>query len=259
MFALCDHSVYLRRRVRFWQSAAVCLLIGLTGCGALSAPTPTPTATLVPSSTPTPPPSATPVPTLTPEPTDDATPLPTLDPLLGQGVAPPLDLTLPAGWQYGYDTLALPDVDAALRPVQLSVYQGPVSGGTGTIILFWGFPNVLTSGPFILPGTPTPEPNLWSDGLRLFRTAMVEQGCNAGTDLQRTYTVGTLTGSGTQFAIVDCPQTPDTRGWFVGVQSGGLNFVFFVYAEPIEAMDSAAAELQAILDSVVFRVPTENP
>jgi hypothetical protein len=83
---------------------------------------------------------------------------------------------------------------------------------------------------------------------------MVEQGCNAGTDLQRTYEVGGRSGSGTQFAIVDCPETPDTRGWFVGLQEDGLNFVFYVYADPIEAMDVAEEELQAVLDSVVFQV-----
>ena len=43
-------------------------------------------------------------------------------------------------------------------------------------------------------------------------------------------------------------------GMFVGVEEGGLNFVFYVYANPIDAMDSAESELQTILDSVTFHV-----
>lgn len=234
----------------------VMAVVGLAACGQ-AAPPPTATPTPVPTSTPTPLPTATPLVSETPlaEATAEATPeLVEITTLAGEGMEPPFDIALPDEWGHVYDTLAIPDVDAALRAVQLSVYQGPVTGGTGTIVVMWGFPNIIASSPFILPGTPTPAPDLWSDGLRLFRTAMVERGCNAGTDLQRTYTVGGLTGSGTKFAIVDCPQTPDTRGWFVGVQEEGINFVFYVYTEPIEAMDVADGELQAILDSVNFHI-----
>lgn len=228
----------------------------LTACGALSAPPPTITPTPVPTSTTTPLPTEMPPVTATPAPeiTEEATLPVTYVPLTAEGEEPPFDITLPDNWQYGYNILAIPDVDAELRPVQVTIYQGPVTGGTGTIVVIWGFPNFIVGSPFDLPGTPTPAPDLWSDGLRLFRTALVDQGCNAGTDLQRSYQVGGRTGSGTQFAIVDCPNSPDTRGWFVGVQEEGLNFVFFAYAEPIEAMDSADVELQAVLDSVNFHV-----
>ncbi|MBZ0298753.1 MAG: hypothetical protein K8J31_03385 [Anaerolineae bacterium] len=232
------------------------VLTALPACGAFSAPTPTLTPTPVPSSTPTLPPSETPIPSVTPIPEATEELLPTLEipAHVGEGVEPPFRVTLPDNWQHGYDTLTLPDVDAVLRAIPLVVYQGPVTGGTGTIVVLWGFPNIIASSPLILPGTPTPAPDLWSDGLRLFRTTMVDQGCNAGTDLERPYSVGGRTGRGTKFAIVDCPDTPDTRGWFVGVQEGGLNFVFYVYTEPIEAMDTADTELQAILDSVEFHV-----
>ena len=233
-----------------------CLTLLLTACGAAAAPTATVTPTPVPSSTATPLPTETPTATATaaPDITEEATLPVTFVPLTAAGEAPPFDITLPDGWQYGYNILAIPDVDAELRPVQLTIYRGPVAGGTGTIVVLWGFPNIIASSPLILPGTPTPAPDLWSDGLRLFRTAIVDRGCNAGTDLQRSYTVGGRTGAGTKFAIVDCPESPDTRGWFVGVQEDGLNFVFYVYAEPIDAMDTAEADLQAILDSIEFHV-----
>ncbi|MAS37139.1 MAG: hypothetical protein CL610_24275 [Anaerolineaceae bacterium] len=232
----------------------------LAACGA--APTPTPTLTPVPSSTPTTPPTATPEPSPTPAPeiTEEATAEAEETLLLGEGAPPPFEITLPDGWQIAMqNALFIPDVDATARPVQVTVYEGPVSEGTGTIVVMWGFPNFMVGSPFALPGTPTPAPNLWSDGLRLFRTAMVEQGCNAGTDLERTYNIGDRTGSGTKFAIVDCPETPDTRGWFVGLQEDGLNFVFFVYAEPIEAMDTSEDALQGILDSIEFHVSESFP
>lgn len=235
----------------------VCLLaLALTALlAACAGAVPTPTLTPVPSSTPTRPATSTPAPP--PTPTDaEPTPIPLqLTPLAGSGAAPPVTMKFPAGWGYAYDTLALVDVDNTLRPIPLAVYRGPVTGGTGTIVLLWGFPNFLAGSPLALPGTPTPAPDLWADGLRLFRLALVDAGCNPGTDLQRPYTVGGLAATGTQFAIVDCPESPDTRGWFAGLQVGGLNFVFYVYAEPITAMDSAWNELQAILDTAVFSVP----
>lgn len=239
----------MKRLVRPLAMTLAALLAACAG----SAPTPTPT--LVPSSTPTPPPTATSAASATP---DNAEPTPIslqLTPLAGEGAVPPVTLDFPDSWGYAYDTLALVDVDNTLRPVPLAFYRGPVSGGTGTIVLLWGFPNFLVGSPLTLPGTPTPAPDLWSDGLRLFRLALVDQGCNAGTDLQRTYSVGGLAATGTQFAIVDCPESPDTRGWFAGLQVGGLNFVFYMYAEPIAAMDTAWNELQAILDTAVFSVP----
>jgi hypothetical protein len=163
-------------------------------------------------------------------------------------------MKFPPGWGYRYDNYALPDVDG-LRSVPIAYYEGPVTGGTGKILIFWAFPNMVV--PFTQPGEPAPQPDLWSDGLRLFRLAMVDRGCNSGTDLQRTYRIGNLSASGTQFSIVDCPESPDTRGWFAGLQVKNINFVFFVYAEPIEAMTAADDELQAILDTVVFRIPDE--
>ena len=97
------------------------------------------------------------------------------------------------------------------------------------------------------------EPDIWTDGTRLLRLAIVETGCNVGTDLRRNYSVGGLQAVGTQFAAVGCPQLPDTRGWFAALRQFNANFVFYVYTDPISAMDgSTPDELQAILDTVQF-------
>ncbi len=229
------------------------LMILLAACAQAQ---PTPTLTPVPSSTPTDEPipvtATAPAPEITAEATEEPIVL-GVTPLAGSADPPPLDITLPDGWESGYDTFALFDIDA-LRAIPLAVYQGPVSGGTGTIILMWGFPSLINANPFATTETPDNAPEIYIDGLRLFRLAMVDAGCNPGTDEQRSYRLGNKAAFGTQFAIVDCPESPDTRGWFAGVQEGGLNFVFFVYAEPIEIMDSVQNDLQAILDTVVFRV-----
>ncbi len=252
-------NVQLRKSRAASSSVQLLFVIALVLIGACSNNQALPTLTPVPTST------STPVPTLQDVIIETDTPLPPeateeppieieFDLLAGEGLPPPFEIGLPEGWQHAYDMLAIPDVDGSLRAVHLTVYRGPVSGGDGTIIVLWGFPNLIGGSPFVLAGTPTPAPNLWTDGLRLFRIALVDRGCNSGTDLQRTYSVGERTGSGTQFAIVDCPASEDTRGWFVGLQEAGLNFVFYLYAEPIAAMDTAEAELQAILDTVRFQV-----
>lgn len=174
-----------------------------------------------------------------------------IDPLTGDRTIPPLDISLPEGWRAGYDTMIVQDVDM-LRAIPLAIYTGPVTGGTGTIVLLWAFPNVATqtdNGSFTT--------DLWLDGLRLLRLVLIEEGCNIGTDLRREYSVGGLAAVGTAFSAVDCPELPDTRGWFAGLEQQGLNYVFFTYAEPIDAMNGAEAELQGILDSIVFQALPE--
>lgn len=176
----------------------------------------------------------------------------TVEPLLGERVPPPFTVDLPDGWRYGYDTFILSDVDGVIRSIPLAVYTGPVPGGEGVIVLLWGFPNLI-GGDLFSGGAVTPD--LWSDGLRLLRLAIIEQGCNIGTDLRRNYRIGGREAAGTQFSAVDCPELPDTRGWFAGVQEAGVNFVFYAYTDPIDAMTTGQDALQAILDSVVFEFP----
>jgi len=179
-----------------------------------------------------------------------------------QALTVPIELNLPPDWEQTLnDTLLLNDIDA-VRTIPFTLWRGPVAGGaTGSIALLWGFPNVTTGNMMAaeMGLAMTPVPNLRVDGSRLLRLAVVEQGCNVGTDLEREYVVGGRTGTGTAWSAVDCPELSDTRGWFVGVREQGLNFLFYAYVEPIDPTGvtsverDARAELQAILDSVVFR------
>ncbi len=207
--------------------------------------------------------TATAVVTATPPPTQ--TPIVvTLPALAGERIPPPLDITLPDNWRtVGYDVLIVSDVDT-IRGLPLAVYQGPVTGGLGTIVVLWGFPNIGDPFP---DGAATAAPDVWSDALRLLRLAVLEQGCNVGTDAQRSYRVGLLAAVGTPFSAVDCPELPNTRGWFAGLQERGLNFVFYAYVEgqqlvdpqQVTAFNTAAREMQAVLDTVRFRIPEATP
>jgi hypothetical protein len=270
----------------------ILILVGLmAACAPTATPVPTPLPTLVASLTATSAPEisaavnatltalapigATPTDiTLTPTDTPEATPeatddsiVVTLPALAGQKIPPPLTITLPENWKTVLtDVQVLPDVDNEIRGFPIEVHVGPVTGGTGTIVLYWGFPNInLASSEVVAADAQgmAVAPDVWSDGLRLLNLAVVEQGCTVGTDLRRTYRVGLLPGVGTQFSAVNCPELPPTRGWFVALQEKGLNFVFYVYVEGEGVMDNqnldafraASDELQAILDTVRFNVP----
>ncbi|MEO0563432.1 MAG: hypothetical protein AAF125_15085, partial [Chloroflexota bacterium] len=85
-----------------------------------------------------------------------------------------------------------------------------------------------------------------------------------GTAEEQTYTVGAgISGAGTRWSAVDCPELPDTRGWFVGTQQNNLNYLFYVYLDPIDPAGEtpeeqvSKAQLQAVLDSVTFRTIDE--
>lgn len=252
-----------RRTFTLKASALLIIMLWLAACSPAAEPTavPTETPTLLPTATdlPAPAPSETPEPLQSPTPTETLIPV-TAEPLLGELTEPPLNITLPPDWSRVLaDRLLVQDVDNTLRWIPVTVYSGPVTGGLGFIVLLWGFPN-LTS---ITPENPDIQQIMWLEGLRLFRRALVEEGCNPGTDLQTAFTIGDRAASGTRFAIVDCAETADARGWFAGLQEGGGNFVFFNYIEPagdinaqetIAAMNAGEGELQAILDTVQFRV-----
>jgi hypothetical protein len=175
-----------------------------------------------------------------------------VEPLTGIKVPPPFTIDLPEGWQFGYDTMLFEDV-GEITSVPIALYQGPVTGGQGTIVLVWNFRSVLT-GDVAAPNAATS--NMWIDGLRLLRALVFDPACNLGTDAEREFTVGGLAAVGTNFRAVDCPDAPNTKGWFAGVTVNEVNFVFYMYTDPIDALkDNVPFELQAILDSVVFSVP----
>jgi hypothetical protein len=187
----------------------------------------------------------------TPEPTPEG--LTVVEPLTGEQIAPPIALDLPDGWGAAYDALILQDIDG-YRSLPFAVYQGAVTGGVGTIILLWGFPSLVGVDPVTGAAGAANTPGIWTDALRLLRLAIIEAGCNVGTDLRRDYSIGGLAATGTQFSAVDCPGLPDTRGWFAGIVQNNLNYVFYAFTTPISAMDGDAPdEMQAILDSVTFR------
>ena len=188
-----------------------------------------------------------------------ATPDLVLEPLTSQSIQAPLSITLPDGWtQTTSDTLIIQDIDA-LRTLPFTVWKGQVANGTGSIVLIWAFPN-LTSGDILQVqlGIVTPVPNLYIDGLRMLRLAVVERGCNIGTDLERDYAIGSIKGQGTEWSAIDCPTSSDTRGWFVGTRQNNLNFIFYIYIDPINPIEvpeserEARRQIQLILDTVVF-------
>lgn len=195
--------------------------------------------------------SATPPADMTPPP-PDGTPI-FVDPLLGLPIAPPIEIDLPEGWLYGYDTILYNEIDGTVDSVPFALYTGEVTGGTGTIVLVWGYDSVTTGIQF--------DPNFgvvrpWVDGLRILRTIIFDARCNIGTAPRRDYTVGNLPAYGTTFNVVDCPGgQPDTRGWFAATNIESINFAFYVYIDPLPPAGAPSEqELQAILDSVVFRV-----
>jgi hypothetical protein len=258
------------------------LLLGavwaLTACDVLSPeptptqtlPTSTATLTLVPTFTATDPPTAIPTatPTVIPSPeTADAAGQETIVPLITTDITAPITLELPTGWQTLTDSSSLPlPEESGFSMVPFAAYRGPVTGGTGYITLFWGFSNVVPAIPVEGGGVSI---NLWADGLRLLLFALLEPDCNVGRDPEPTvYRVGDGDAIGSGFWAVDCGDSsldddilpsPDVQGWFAGFQEDGLNFMFYAYVEPREAIVSAQAELQAILDTVRVDTSTLDP
>lgn len=246
-------------------------LITLAACGGSSEPeaTPLPTnapaadVTLVPTLT------FTPIPTLQPE--DFSFEIATVQAVVGpeeteepvqfvvapnpeDQMEPPIQLTAPDGWQVGHLVSPVQDL-VGYRMIPVSIYRGPVEGGTGYIVLLWGFYNIGQLGNPLLGEEDVADP--WLDALRLLRLALIEPECRYGTGERKdNMRVGNVLGSGADWSAVDCPSTVDTRGWFVAMNVDGINFAFYAYTEPIEAMDNPQTPeiLQGILDSVEFNV-----
>ncbi len=215
--------------------------------------------TPVPSLTPTP--FTTPTANVSPTPAESATPTPTFVPLQfeSEGVdeyRPPINIDLPDEWQSGFDIIVNPDIDGELRAFPVAVYQGPVTNGTGTIILIWGFQSTTPSEVI----APSDSVNIYRDGLRLWRFLLNGIECNVGSDLQRDYLIGGLPAAGTFVSAVDCPpgvggvEDPDVSGWFAGMRVENLPFIFFAFSDPQAILGPARDEMQAILDTVEFRV-----
>ncbi|MGJ3238151.1 MAG: hypothetical protein ACFE0Q_05540 [Anaerolineae bacterium] len=203
----------------------------------------------------------------TPTPSVEPTP-PTLviEPLLGIGVNPPLDITLPDDWELVMrDTFTYRDLlqedNGGIETLPIDVYYGPVTGGNGWIVMLWGYDSLVPYDPSLSEAQYTEaqyyERASWLNGLRMLQLVVFDSTrCNIGTAPQREYELGGLLAIGTTFSAVDCPfEQPDTRGWFATLNISNLNFSFFAYADPIQPAGAPfETELQAILDSIEFRV-----
>lgn len=188
------------------------------------------------------------------------------------GVPPPLTIKLPTGWQFAYQIVPIhePLVEATMN---MAFYTGPLSnGGKATIIVLWGFPSIgppptlpgaVPAAGTAAPGPPANGPTpldyqsqmLWSDGLRLLQGTVLDISCNVGRYDQRAFMVGGKVGVGAYYNASQCPDAPDTVGWFAGLNQFGGNYLFYVYIDPITAYNDGRGELQKILDTVVFRAP----
>jgi hypothetical protein len=200
-----------------------------------------------------------------------STPLPPA--AITSGSAPALDVKLPDGWKAEY--YVVPIREALVQAsVNLARYYGPVKGnGVGTILVLWGFPSIGAPPTIAAPGpTATFAPNvtplsyiqqlLWSDGLRLLQGTVVEITCNVGTYEQRFFHIGNETGIGAYFNVTQCPNEPETVGWFAGVNVGSANYLFYAYIEPIQSYNEGRADLQNILNTVTFKalpISTNTP
>jgi hypothetical protein len=211
-------------------------------------------ATIPPTSTPRFTPSASPdlatlalgAPTATeiaPSPTPS--PSATSDLVIAVGVPPPLTLSIPQDWQVAH--LALPIDNAYIQGnLPFSIYRGPLpSGGTGTLWLIWGFPNITS---------PSGAINLYADGVQLLRTLVFDAStCNIGLGAeQRDYQVGDHPAIGTIFSAVECADSGDIAGFFAVTQVDGNNFAFFAGVEPVENVNPGSDDFQNILASVQF-------
>jgi hypothetical protein len=203
-------------------------------------------------------PTATPDPEMTAEITPEATEAVMtiiIEASEGQAIDPPITIELPPGWISQNATIAIQDI-TGIQVLPYTLYAGflgnTAEDGIGYIVLLWGFPSIGFANEFMQAQDVVISP--FMDGLRLLRIALLEPDCNVGTDIEREFPIGDKIGSGTGFAAINCPNTPDTRGWFVSLYEDGMNFAFYIYAEPIDKMDGAEDDLQAILDTVRFDV-----
>ena len=184
-------------------------------------------------------PTRTPLPTRTPGADATASALP-----VEPGAPPPLDITLPEGWQAA-DMLVPFSSYGDVRDMPLTIYAGPLDEDVrGIIYLFWDFPNVVS---------PNGDLNLWADGVQLLRGSLIGDACNLGVYDQQSFTVGGQSGVGAFYQADECQEQANTAGWFVTLRIGSTSFAFFMAVEPLDAMPDQVAALQAILDTVEFQ------
>ncbi len=166
------------------------------------------------------------------------------------GVPPPLQITLPEGWRSLDMVVPFRALDGSLRDLPLTIYFGALDADVyGLIYVYWGFPNTVDWA--------TGEYNLWADGVQILRGSLIGQACNLGLYDQQTFSVGGVEGVGADYQSSDCPDEPDSAGWFVVVRAEGSTFAFYTAVDPWEALPRYRKALQTILDTVEF-TPAEQ-
>ncbi len=231
--------------------------------GSLQTPTPTVTPFQFASATPVMQPTRTPLPTQTPAPEVTGAPDVTgtapaatpqaQAPVMLPGVPPPLEITLPEGWETVHLVVPLRTFDDEMHDIPLTIYFGSLDDNVNAFIyLYWGFPNAVD--------WVTGEYNLWADGVQILRGSLIGDTCNLGVYDQQTFMVGGLEGVGAYYQAADCQGENDTAGWFTTVRVNNGTFAFYVAVEPWDARTAQHDNLQMILDSVTFLPPddTEN-
>jgi hypothetical protein len=259
-------------------SIALLLFLALTACAPSSAPATTPIPTLLPTNRPAAP-TATGIPTLLPTDTPNRTPsatsalvaaasltpntTPTVKPFVpAPGVPPPLTIQLPTGWHATYTQIPVID-QFSQALVNVAAYAGPVSdAGTGFIYILWNYPSLVPINPGALPTSVAALVNqqLLSDGLRLLHGTVLDASCTFGNYGHTDFTVGGQEAIGQLFQAAACQDnSPDVAGWYAGVRQAGTNLLFYAYVQPVSAYNNGRADVQRILDSVVFSTATITP
>lgn len=200
------------------------------------------------------PPTRTPLPTSTPGGTPTpalatGTPAPDATLTVLPGQPPPIEITLPEGWEQVHLIVPFRTFDDVVHDVPLTIYFGTLPGGAnGFIYLYWGIPNTVD---FV-----TGEYNLWADGVQILRGSLVGETCNLGVYEQQMFDIGALQGVGATYQASECEEEADTSGWFATLRVYDGTFAFYTAVEPWDALLDSRAVLQQILDTVRF-VPPE--
>jgi hypothetical protein len=178
------------------------------------------------------------------------------------GVPPPLTIQLPTGWHATYTEVPVVD-QFSQALINVAAYAGPVSdNGIGSIYVLWNYPSLVPVDPGSLPTTVADLVNqqLLSDGLRLLHGTVLDASCTFGNYGHTTFTIGGQPAVGQLFQAAACQDnSSDVAGWYAGVRQAGVNILFYAYVQPVSAYNNGRADLQRILDSVVFSQATVTP
>ncbi|MHB8625314.1 MAG: hypothetical protein ACYDBJ_01730 [Aggregatilineales bacterium] len=260
------------------QCSAFLFGLLLSACSVPAMPTASPIPTVLPTVT-SAVPTATDIPTLLPTDTPNLTPsatsalvsaaslmpntTPSAKPFVPQpGDPPPLTIQLPSGWHATFTQVPVSDqLSQAL--VNVAAYAGPVGdGGTGFIYILWNYPSLVPVNPGALPTSAADLVNqqLLSDGLRLLRGTVLDASCTFGNYGHTDFTVGGQAAVGQLFQAAACQDnSPDVAGWYAGLRQAGKNLLFYAYIQPVSAYNNGRADVQRILDSVIFSATTSTP